>query len=658
MRGILAVGLCLLPLFSTAAEPPVNVGVNPSGGFAISGEMTAFRASEFSAGDDLNRDGDTQDFVLHLYHAATGVLTNTGREASGGFLFEGSLVAVIGNEQRQRQDLNGDEDMNDLVLQVMDASTGAFFPEAQLAGASPRISGTRVAFAVNERDQGGTDLNGNGETDDAVLHVFDTATRIVTNLRLGTELPFELDGNLLAFQRPEYGQDLNNDGDVQQPGNDGDPVMHVYDIANDVLRNTGVASLRTFDLEGSLVAFRVFENLQGARDLNGDGIPTGDAVLHVYDFASDRLFNTGLPVHDDSSLPSAFEVEGNRVVFIAHELSQNDRDLGGHPAAKGEILHLFDLNNPSPVTSLGFDASGGFQVEGTRIVFAVNESQQGAGSLNSADSDSTDTVLHRLDLGSPAQSLALAVFQFTATVPRGFLFDLEGDFVAAAVSEVGQGVDLNGDGDISGSDGVLHVLDLASSSATNLRLDASGRFELAGGRIAFWVGEGAQGLTNFNGDPDTSDFVLHLHDTRTAVTQNLGLAFAGTPFVGFARLNEEQLAFVVAEGAQGQTDLTGDMDSNDLVLHVLRFTRTPVEQIEDLEDFVLTLDIHHGTENSLLAKLNAARAALDAGDTEAAIGSLQAFINHVKAQRGKKIDPEEADDLIAAAEAIIDALQA
>ena len=40
----------------------------------------------------------------------------------------------------------------------------------------------------------------------------------------------------------------------------------------------------------------------------------------------------------------------------------------------------------------------------------------------------------------------------------------------------------------------------------------------------------------------------------------------------------------------------------------------------------------------------------------AAINSLEAFINAVEAQRGTKIAEADADDLVAAAQAIIDAL--
>ena len=63
--------------------------------------------------------------------------------------------------------------------------------------------------------------------------------------------------------------------------------------------------------------------------------------------------------------------------------------------------------------------------------------------------------------------------------------------------------------------------------------------------------------------------------------------------------------------------------------------------------------------NSLLVKVDTAlEKLLDENEQNdvAAINSLQAFINAVEAQRSKKISEEDADNLIAAAQQIIDLL--
>jgi hypothetical protein len=63
-----------------------------------------------------------------------------------------------------------------------------------------------------------------------------------------------------------------------------------------------------------------------------------------------------------------------------------------------------------------------------------------------------------------------------------------------------------------------------------------------------------------------------------------------------------------------------------------------------------------GSENSLLAKLNAALESLDNGDDQEAMNILNAFINAVEAQRGKKLTDAQATALIAAAQEILDTI--
>ena len=75
----------------------------------------------------------------------------------------------------------------------------------------------------------------------------------------------------------------------------------------------------------------------------------------------------------------------------------------------------------------------------------------------------------------------------------------------------------------------------------------------------------------------------------------------------------------------------------------------PYDIIQEVE----TLDLPKGIENSLVAKLNAALKAFENGDYGAAINILNAFINQVTAQSGKKILPEDAEQLIGSAEALI-----
>lgn len=86
---------------------------------------------------------------------------------------------------------------------------------------------------------------------------------------------------------------------------------------------------------------------------------------------------------------------------------------------------------------------------------------------------------------------------------------------------------------------------------------------------------------------------------------------------------------------------------------------TATEMINDLVNLVETFNLQQGINNSLDSKLEAALNALDdvnENNDQAAINSLQSFINSVEAQRGNQITNTQADQLIAAANEIISSL--
>ena len=84
---------------------------------------------------------------------------------------------------------------------------------------------------------------------------------------------------------------------------------------------------------------------------------------------------------------------------------------------------------------------------------------------------------------------------------------------------------------------------------------------------------------------------------------------------------------------------------------------TPTEQIEDLSDTVVSLGLQQGIENALLSKLYAALAYLENGNDQDAVDVLTAFINQLNAQSGKMIPAQDAEDMILAAQQIIDSIQ-
>ena len=85
----------------------------------------------------------------------------------------------------------------------------------------------------------------------------------------------------------------------------------------------------------------------------------------------------------------------------------------------------------------------------------------------------------------------------------------------------------------------------------------------------------------------------------------------------------------------------------------------PVDLLLGLTDYISELNLHHGIANSLSAKLGTALQLLEdtnQNNDAAAINLLEAFINVVEAQHGKKIPQADADALIATAQEIIEML--
>jgi len=81
------------------------------------------------------------------------------------------------------------------------------------------------------------------------------------------------------------------------------------------------------------------------------------------------------------------------------------------------------------------------------------------------------------------------------------------------------------------------------------------------------------------------------------------------------------------------------------------------DKITDLIAQVAALEIHSGIKNSLIVPLGTALSACEDQRYKAVSGKLNAFINAVKSQIGKKIDSLDANDLIDSANEIIDLLQ-
>jgi hypothetical protein len=104
---------------------------------------------------------------------------------------------------------------------------------------------------------------------------------------------------------------------------------------------------------------------------------------------------------------------------------------------------------------------------------------------------------------------------------------------------------------------------------------------------------------------------------------------------------------VFAIGATTVTCTAADAAGNSATASFTVTVKGAAEQAADLGQSIQGLDLPDGTATSLSAKLNAALAALAAGNTAAACSQLDAMINQINANVPNKISRADADALIA-----------
>ncbi len=379
-------------VYNSTAGTTTNVGFQSSIIPIIDGNNVAFLVLEGSQGNaPLNGDGDSADLVLHVYDIAAGTTANVGL-ASGSLQLDGNNVAFLVSEANEgNTDLNGDADTFDSVLHVYDIAAGTTTNVGLATSITPVIDGNNVAFLVNEFNQGNTDLNGDADTTDLVLHVYDIAAGTTANVGLATSITPVIDGNNVAFLVNEFNQgntDLNGDADAT------DLVLHVYDIAAGTTANSGFASGIPV-IDGNNVAFLVNEFNQGNTDLNGDADTTDTNILHVYDITAGTTANVGLAT---GITPV---IDGNNVAFAVREFSQGNTDLNGDADTADNVLHVYDIA-AGTTANVGL-ASTQPALDGNTLAFRVSEASQGNTDLN-GDADTTDDVTHIYDLTGVTQT--------------------------------------------------------------------------------------------------------------------------------------------------------------------------------------------------------------------------------------------------------------
>lgn len=262
----------------------------PADDVAVADGTAAFLRPESPAGTaacpagSLNADPDTDDLVVQLW-PGTGAPRNLGRAATAVALSPAWVAALV-SEAGDGIDYDGDGDLADAVVQVHPAGGEGGWTNVGQAADTLTVAGPLAVFATPEAAQGSRTLNGDGDADDRVLQVYHANTGVLRNVGQAAEEFVVGEQGLVAFRTLEArqgGQVLNGDGDTA------DGVLQIYDAVTDQLLNTRLAVTpcrleacdprAPFRVLRDTVRFLTLEADQG-RDLNGDG-DSDDLVLQV-----------------------------------------------------------------------------------------------------------------------------------------------------------------------------------------------------------------------------------------------------------------------------------------------------------------------------------------------------------------------------------------
>jgi hypothetical protein len=233
------------------------------------------------AGADLNQDGDDLDSVLQSFATAPtpGLQPAARVAASTATTGAGRVLVSVPEAEQGNANLNGtsliagaaadgDGDTSDAVLHLYDGSTQPTPTLVNLgvAGSGGALSSTTLCALADEAQQNGADLDGQGGASGLVLVAGDIATLLASPTSKSL-----VDAGIAATQ-------VHVAGTVCVFTAAAGGILQFYDLVTGKLVSSGLpATAVQVGPTAELVAFRVPENGQ---DLNDDGDGT-DEVMHA-----------------------------------------------------------------------------------------------------------------------------------------------------------------------------------------------------------------------------------------------------------------------------------------------------------------------------------------------------------------------------------------
>lgn len=251
----------------------LGLAVAPQPAPSTDGEHYLLRAFEGASARDANADGDREDWVVHVFEPASGLVLDTGLAAQGAAALLGKWVAVSVSETMQGgRDLNGDGAVDGNVVHVFALDDGALV-DLDLDTFSLLASGSRLFMAPSE-DLAAIDWNQDGDQNDRVLfdwNARDGRTSAAGSV-VGALLAVAGDHALVTARESERGGDQNDDGDAN------DLVLELHDARSGAVRALHLAAGGSARLAPDLSLAVLVDELAQGRDLNADGDLT-DQVL-------------------------------------------------------------------------------------------------------------------------------------------------------------------------------------------------------------------------------------------------------------------------------------------------------------------------------------------------------------------------------------------
>ncbi|MBL8863152.1 MAG: hypothetical protein JNK02_14240 [Planctomycetes bacterium] len=252
--------------------------------------------------------------------------TNVATAASSPVAIHGNSIAFLAAEDATSSggnpgtDLNGDGDVADGVVHVVNSSSRTEF-RLGVAATALAWAGASLYFAVDEA-QDGRDWNGDTLlADDVLLHWSEAAptTVYVDDLATDAERPFvALNGRLVYAAKSAGANPLESNLRFLEPAA---PLVPVAVLTRDTV---GPLFARLLGEDEELV-FLTFDETSAGRDLNGDGDDDDEHVLGLLDGKSVASVarSTGLAV-DPTSPRRARSTGANdwRVGFLVDEAAQ------------------------------------------------------------------------------------------------------------------------------------------------------------------------------------------------------------------------------------------------------------------------------------------------------------------------------------------------